>query len=253
MKSVTEFKDHFSTQSKTYSKYRPEYPEELYSYLADICAARELAWDCATGNGQAARGLDRYFDQVHATDASSAQIANAHGSSSINFQIADAAGSGLADGAVDLVTVAQALHWFNLDEFYSEVKRVLKPNGVLAVWSYQGMEIDPKIDPLIWHYYHKIIGDYWPPERSHIEDRYSSLKFPFTKLKVPSFTMEVKWSLEHLIGYLESWSSTTRYIQDRGENPLIELREKIAKIWGDSKFKKGVWPIALIVGRNSEK
>ncbi len=249
---MSQFKDHFSAQSKSYSKYRPEYPDELYEFLASQCNEHTLAWDCATGNGQAARGLSQYFHQVYASDASSAQISNARGSDNIEFVVADAASVDLPDNSADLITVAQALHWFDLDVFYNEVRRVLKPNGILAVWSYQGMEIDPEVDPLILHYYNDVVGDYWPPERIYIEDRYSTLNFPFKKLKVPSFKMEVNWSLDHVIGYIESWSSTTRYINDRSENPVTHLREKIGNIWGDSKFKKGAWPISLIMGRNSE-
>lgn len=246
---MSDFKDHFSSQSTSYRKYRPEYPSRLFEFLSGMCTAHDLAWDCATGNGQAARGFASHFDQVYATDASGSQIKNAYGSENIEFVVADAGCSGLKDSTVDLVTVAQALHWLDLDAFYSEVKRVLKPGGVLAVWSYQGMEIDPEIDPIILHYYNNVVGDFWPPERVYVEDRYSTLNFPFTKLKVPSFKMEVNWSLDHLVGYLESWSSTNRYILDRAENPLVELREKLVKVWGDNEFKKGSWPIALIVGK----
>lgn len=249
---MADFKDHFSTQSSSYSKYRPEYPKELYRFLSDQCAERALAWDCATGNGQAARGLSEYFNYVHATDASEAQIKNAHGNDNVNFQIANASNSGLEDSSVDLITVAQALHWFDLDAFYKEVKRVLKPGGILAVWSYQNLEIDHEIDPLILHYYNNVVGDYWPKERSHIEDKYVLLDFPFTKLKVPCFTMTVTWTLDHLIGYLESWSATTLYIRENKENPLGEFRKNIKNFWSDGNIKRGAWSISLIVGQKGK-
>lgn len=245
---MVDFKDYFSTQSKIYSKYRPEYPKELYSFLANSCHKKGLAWDCATGNGQAARGLSEYFTHVHATDASEAQIKNTHGSQNINFQIADAGNSGLEDKSVDLVTVAQALHWFDLEKFYAEVNRVLKKNGLIAVWCYAGVEIDDDINPIVENYYNNIVGRYWPEERMHIENQYANLAFPFAKIKVPNFTMEIEWTMGHFLGYLESWSATTLFKKNTKKDPLKDLKKNIKPFWSSNVIKRVAWPMTLILG-----
>src|SRR5260370_34435115 len=169
------FKDYFSIQSDDYAKYRPHYPPELFAYLASICAKRELAWDCATGNGQAAIGLTSYFDRVTATDPSTAQIENATRHPKVDYQVAACDRTTIGASTVDLVTVAQALHWFDLPAFYSEVKRVLKPKGMLAVWCYDMVEVTPAIDLLVGEYYHDIVGPYWKPERRLVEEGYRSV------------------------------------------------------------------------------
>ncbi len=246
------FKDYFSTQSKIYSKYRPEYPKELYSFLANNCHELGLAWDCATGNGQAARGLCEYFERVHATDASEAQIRNTHGSHNINFQVADAANSGLKDKSVDLITVAQALHWFDLEKFYAEANRVLKEDGLIAVWCYAGADIDDDINPIVQNYYNNIVGKYWPEERKHIENRYNNLAFPFLKIKVPYFTMEIDWTLDHFLGYLESWSATTLYKKKTKKDPLGDLKKNIELFWPDHAIKRVTWPLTLKLGHKRQ-
>src|SRR5215212_214493 len=183
------FEDHFSKQSQLYAKYRPNYPEEIYAYLASIAPGRSLAWDCGTGNGQAALGLARYFDRVHATDASAEQISLAYPHENVDYHVEPAEHVSLNDASVDLVTVAVALHWFNFDEFYREVKRVLNPNGVLAAWTYSLTEISPEIDPLIDQYYSEIVGGYWPERIRYLEERYETIPFPFEEITPPTFVM----------------------------------------------------------------
>ena len=246
---MSDFKDHFSTQSDSYSRYRPEYPEELYSYLASLCNENDLVWDCATGNGQAARGLSRKFKKIYATDASAQQIDSANGPNNIIFQTGDAANSGLNEVSVDLITVAQALHWFDLDTFYAEVNRVLKPNGLLAVWCYGLMDIDKNIDPLFMEFYENVVGEYWPKERIHIENGYKNLDFPFKKIDCPNFSIETKWSLEEFLGYLRTWSATARYMQNNNHDPVSVWCTKFAKAWGNDDFKTISWPLMLIAGR----
>ncbi len=246
---MADFKDYFSIQSNAYSRYRPEYPQELYTYLANVCDKNDLVWDCATGNGQAARGLSKLFKKVHATDASAAQIRSADGPDNIYFKTADAANSGLMGDAVDLITVAQALHWFDLDKFYGEVGRVLKPNGLLAVWCYGLMAIDENVDPLFMEFYENVAGDYWPKERIHIENGYQDLAFPFDKINCPDFNIEVNWSLDEFLGYLRTWSATTRYIQNNDYDPVYLWHDKFAKAWGVAPLKSISWPLTLIAGR----
>jgi len=246
---MADFKDYFSTQSDTYSRYRPEYPEQLYSFLAGLCPERALAWDCATGNGQAARGLSGYFKNIVATDASGDQIAKAKGAKNIHFRVADASGSGLEGRSVDLVSVAQALHWFELDKFYGEVKRVLKPDGILAVWCYGLMTVNEQVDQIYLDYYHNELDGYWPIERDHIENGYSKINFPYQKINCPDFQIKANWTLENFIGYLRSWSATQRYIDDKGHDPLKTCIAKLQKVWQKEATKQISWPLTVFAGR----
>ncbi|MCP4377042.1 MAG: class I SAM-dependent methyltransferase, partial [bacterium] len=208
------FKDHFSDQSGDYLRYRPSYPGALFAFLAEIPPMQHRAWDCATGSGQAAHGLSTHFERVIATDASAAQIDSAVPAANVHYRVAPAEASGLPDRSVDLVTVAQALHWLDLERFYGEVRRVLKPGGLLAVWSYNLLRTDPAIDAEVDAFYSHTVGPYWPPERRLVESGYRDLPFPFPELDTPPFAMTARWRLEQLLGYLGTWSATKRY---RGE------------------------------------
>jgi len=244
------FKDHFSGHSDLYSQYRPAYPTTLYRFLAGRTPGHDLAWDCATGNGQAARGLAEYFDRVIATDASAEQIDQATAAQGVEYRVAPAEQSGLADNSVDLVTVAQALHWFDLERFYEEVTRVLKPQGVLAVWSYSFLECQPEIDELLFHYYSDIVGPFWPPERVHIEKGYRELPFPYEEEAAPELAMQTDWKLEQLLGYLQTWSATQRYIREHGDDPTDLIKRRLAELWGPAETRYTIrWPLTLRWGR----
>ncbi|MBA2503529.1 MAG: class I SAM-dependent methyltransferase [Pyrinomonadaceae bacterium] len=244
-----EFKDYFSTRSSDYAKYRPRYPEALFERLASLCRERETAWDCATGNGQAAEGLSPYFDRVIATDASKSQIENAVKRENIIYKVATAEGSGIDSHTIDLVTVAQALHWFDLDSFYGEVKRVLKPAGVLAVWMYNLLEVSPEIDAIVNRYYTDTVGAYWPAERSLIEDHYRAVDFPFAEIETPPFAMEMRWSLAELLGYLRTWSATKRFAEAHGFDPVESLAGELRVVWGAPEDEKLVrWPLDARAG-----
>ncbi len=232
-----------------YSQYRPEYPVDLFRYLATLTANQECVWDCASGTGQAARGLAPYFDTVIATDASDEQVANAYGPDNVEFAVANATASGLTAGTVDLVVVAQALHWFDLQKFYSEVKRVLKNKGVIAVWCYSLHRISPQIDVIIDDLYTNIVGSYWPPERRLVESGYRDLDFPFEGIVSPQFEMQAQWSLQQLTGYLETWSATQRYIAHKGESPVPDITDRLLGVWDPPDKKRTVnWPLACRVG-----
>ena len=242
------FKDHFSTQADSYARYRPHYPDQLYRYLATLPAARQLAWDCATGSGQAAVALAESFQQVIATDASPQQIERAEPHKRVRYQVASAEDAPLADASVDLITVAQALHWFDLDAFATEVGRVLKPGGVLVVWSYALAQIRADIDAVVEHLYADIVGPWWPPERDTVISRYADIQLPFTELDTPDFNMQVDWTLAQLTGYLESWSAVQRYRDANGKNPLDDILEPLSDVWGDPEQPKRVsWPLVLRV------
>ena len=247
------FKDHFSRLAAQYSAYRPSYPAALFDYLAQSCRERQAVWDCACGNGQATLALAERFNSVIATDASPQQVAAATPRANITYRVARAEESGIESGSLDLVTVAQALHWFDLDSFYSEVQRVLKPSGVLAVWTYGIVHVEgAAIDALLRDFDHDTLGSYWPPERRFVEQGYRGLAFPFTEISPPSFNMEEQWDRSRLLGDLRTWSATARYVEDKGFDPVSDLEERLASLWADAQnVRKVTWPLALRVGRKN--
>jgi ubiquinone/menaquinone biosynthesis C-methylase UbiE len=242
------FKDHFSKQAADYARFRPRYPREMFKYLGTVARSRALAWDCATGNGQAAVQLTEVFDRIIATDASEQQIANAEPHERVEYRVASAEESGLESSTIDLIMVAQALHWFDLDEFYAEVNRVLKPRGVFAASAYKFFRIAPAIDEVVNNrYYRKVVGPFWPPERTLIE-KFEQLPLPFPETETPRFEMSVQWKLEHLIGYLRTWSATQRFIAANRRDPLKEIAAELGAAWGDTKqSRRVVWPLTLRV------
>lgn len=248
----TSFLDHFSQQAKIYAAYRPGYPEALFEWLAQQSPACECVWDCGTGNGQAALALARYFQRVVATDASAAQIAAAPCAERVEFRVAPAEKSGLYAGSVDLITVAQALHWFDLDAFYAEAKRVLRRGGVVAAWTYGVIELeDGRVNPLVQDFYYNVVGSFWPAERKHVESGYRALAFPFSLIEAPDFCMEERWPLAVLCGYLRSWSATQRYVNARGEDPVVAVERKIRALGiGEDEVFLIRWPLSLRVGRS---
>lgn len=244
------FKDHFSRQACGYARYRPSYPQALFEYLAEQTPSRGIAWDCGTGNGQAARALAGFFDRVRATDASAEQISQASGPANVVFQVAPAEQSGLACGAVDLVVVAQAFHWFDQPAFFAEVQRVLRPAGILAIWTYALMYVEPAIDRVIERYYRDVVGPYWPPERRQVEVGYRDVTLPFPELDPPTFDMTVDWDLAETLGYLGTWSASQRYREANGADPLEVVAADLRAVWGPAERQRTVrWPLNLRVGR----
>jgi SAM-dependent methyltransferase len=243
------FKDHFSAQAADYAKFRPRYPREMFEYLGTVASSRKLAWDCGTGNGQAAVGLVSVFDRVIATDASEKQIAKADPHERVEYRVAPAENSGIESETIDLIMVAQALHWFDLPRFYEEARRALKSNGVLTASAYRFFHITPEIDHLVNHrYYDKVVGPFWPPERLLVE-KFEELPFPFSEIQTPSFEMIAQWNLEHLVGYLRSWSATQRFIAANQRDPLDEIADELRAAWDDpGQIRKVTWPLTLRVG-----
>jgi hypothetical protein len=247
---VAGFLDLFSEQASTYAAARPGYPDELFAYIASLAPDRRLAWDCATGNGQAARDLGRYFDRVIATDASAEQIANAAGAPNVEYRVAPAEASGLPNHSIDAVTVAQALHWLDHDPFYAEVRRVTVPGAVVAAWCYGACRVTPDIDALMAEFQEGIVGPYWHPGRRWVDEGYRTIPFPFEEVRPPSFELRVRWSLRQLQEYISSWSAVASYRRERGEDPVAPLLERIVKFWGLSDGLRDVtWPLGLRVGR----
>ena len=242
------FKDHFSKQAAGYAKFRPRYPQELFDYLGSIAPSRRLAWDCATGNGQAAIGLASVFDRVVATDASEKQISNAQSNEVVEYRVAPAENSAIESETIDLIMVAQALHWFDLDRFYAEALRVLKPDGVLAASAYNLLHIEMAIDEVVNRYYHEVVGPFWPPERRLVE-QFTDLPFPFQEIDPPKFEMTASWDLDHLVGYLRTWSSTQRFIAAKASDPLEVIIDDLRKRWGKpDQIRSVTWPVIVRIG-----
>jgi len=243
------FKDHFSKQAAGYAKFRPRYPQQLFVFLGTIAPSRQLAWDCGTGSGQAAVGLASTFDRIIATDASEKQIANAQSYERVEYRVAPAENSGIGSETIDLIMVAQALHWFDRDRFYAEARRVLKADGILAASAYNLLHIEKPIDEVVNRYYYEVVGPFWPPERRLVE-QFADLPFPFQEIDPPKFEMTADWNLDHLLGYLGTWSSTQRFIAAKGSDPLEQIADDLRNVWDDPKQLRSVtWPLAVRVGR----
>lgn len=240
------FKDHFSKQSDIYLKYRPQYSSQLFEYLSSLSNQHQLAWDCGTGNGQAAIGLAPYFDQIIASDPSEQQIKNAIANPKIVYKIETAENSSISDHSVDLITVANAIHWLNFDAFFAEVKRVLKPDGIIMIWSYFIPSVSPEIDALIHDLHFRILNDYWLPENRLIENEYSDIQFPFKEFKHPDFFCNKLMNRNDLIGYLNTWSGTQRFINKNGFSPTDEIHDKMCYVWKNAEEEKLVqWKLIL--------
>ncbi|MCD9017283.1 class I SAM-dependent methyltransferase [Parachryseolinea silvisoli] len=246
-----EHKDYFSGHAKVYAAFRPAYPVALYDFIFRHLPQRRRAWDCATGNGQVARHLAQHFQHVDATDISQQQLDNAYRADNITYSVAPAEKSGFADGRFDLITVAQALHWFDTHAFYQEVRRTGAPGGLLAVWGYASLRIEPFVDEIITDFYSRIVGPYWDDARRLVEERYLTIPFPFPEIPSPGFHIDVVWTLDHLAGYLESWSATQKYTRATGINPVPELCGRLRAYWSENDTKTVRFPIFLRLGEIS--
>lgn len=243
------FKDNFSKQSAAYQKYRPSYPKEMFTFLSSLATNHNLAWDCGTGNGQSAVSLANYFKKVYATDPSAEQISNAALNPKITYKVEKAESSSLINNSVDLITVAQALHWFDFEKFYSEVKRVLKPEGIIAVWTYSLPKISSEIDKIILHFHDNIVGEFWQKENQLVSEEYKTIPFPFKEIKTPSFLFQKEITLNDLKGLLMSWSATQRYKDQKGSEPLLAIENDLQNLWRNvDETKLATWTIFLKVG-----
>ena len=247
------FSDHFSGHAAGYAQARPTYPDALFDWLATQCANRTLAWDAGCGNGQAAIALARHFARVVATDPSAQQIAQAPVNARIEYRVEPAESPTLDALSVDLVTVAQAMHWFDLDRFHASVARVLRPDGIIAVWTYGLSNVDAAVDRVFRRLYDDILGPYWPSERRHVENGYAELAFPYAMIEAPAFAMQCRWNLAQYLAYLRTWSASQRYLRATGEDAVARLAADFAAAWGDDpeRVREVSWPLGLRVGRAS--
>lgn len=228
------FKDFFSSQASLYAEARPQYPPALFQYLSSLCVEREKVWDCATGNGQAAIGLAPYFKTVVATDASEAQIQHCFKHEKVTYSVEPAERNSIANNSIDLITVAQAAHWFCLQDFYQRAVEVLKPNGVLAIWCYSEPTVHPLIDAILEWFMYSHLAEFWPNDRLLVREKYRTIEFPFRQIGTPDFYCVKIWTLRQFLRYTMTWSATNRYIQKHRANPVEDvLLPKLLPLWGN--------------------
>lgn len=238
-------KENFSSQSDKYAKYRPVYPADFFDYLNSLVPNKKNAWDCGTGNGQVAYELAKSFENVFATDISQSQIDNALQAGNIAYSVQPAEKTNFENQKFDLIVVSQAIHWFDFEKFYAEARRTAKENSLICVIGYGRVEISEKIDSIITDFYKNVIGIYWDKERKYIDDNYKTIPFPFSEIQTPNFANKLNWTLEHLIGYLNTWSAVKHFIKQNGYNPVNELQSKIEKYWIKEKMQEVCFPLFL--------
>ncbi|MBA3647020.1 MAG: class I SAM-dependent methyltransferase [Chitinophagales bacterium] len=228
-------KDIFSAQSEAYAKFRPKYPPELFDFLYQQIPEFKTAWDCGTGNGQVAVVLSKKFDKVFATDISENQIRYAIKKENITYKIEPAEQTNFSDHLFNLITVAQAIHWFDFEKFYAKVYRTLKSRGLIAVIGYHLCRVNAAIDCIIDDFYNNTLCNYWDFERKYIDEKYQTISFPFKEIIVPVFSMQYNWSLNDLIGYLNTWSAVQHFIEKNNYNPVNDLQKKLIPLWIDQR------------------
>lgn len=249
MHDTPSFSDHFSSQAADYERHRPGYPPELFAFLAGVAPARDRALDVATGNGQAATGLAEHFAAVLATEPSEAQLVRARRHPRVQYARGTAEQVDAPDASFDLVTAAQAAHWFDADRFYAEARRVLRPGGVLAVWTYSLFRAGAAVDAVVADFYRNVVGPYWPRERWQVEEGYARLPFPLPEIDAPAFALQTDWRWEQALAYVGTWSAVARYRQLRASDPLRLLEPPLRAAWGEAS-RTVHRPLHLRVGRN---
>lgn len=240
--------NYFYSAGDDYARFRPGYQPALGAWLSSCCGTHSLALDVATGSGQAACIVAPHFDRVLACDASLAQIVAATAPAHVAFAIARAESLPVPDAVVDLLTVAQAMHWFDQQAFHAEVRRVLRPGGVIAAWTYNLLEVDPAVDALVHGLYRDVLRDDWPAERRHVENGYADLPFPYVRMAAPAFVMQAQWDARQLLGYLQTWSAVRRYRARTGSDPVAVVAAALRESFGGGT-RTVRWPLALHVGR----
>lgn len=242
-------KDNFSSHSQEYARYRPSYPTEFFQYLNTLIPNKNNAWDCGTGNGQVAIELSKTFRHVHATDISRQQLDNALPAPNITYSLQPAESTSFPDNFFDLIIIAQAIHWFDFERFYTEAKRTSKQEALICAVGYGRPKISKEIDEVIDSFYANIIGPYWDKERRYIDEEYKTIPFPFQEIQPPQFFNKLHWSIEHVIGYLNTWSAVRHFIRQNNYNPVDKLHMEIQQRWNTSAVKEIAFPLLLRIGR----
>lgn len=241
--------DHFSGVSANYAAFRPRYPRALFEFLATLPRRRTRAWDCGAGSGQASVDLAEWFDEVVATDVSAEQIGQTPRHPRVTSRVEPAEETTIRSGTVDLIAVAQALHWFDHDRFYAEVRRVATPGAAIAAWSYGGVRMNGDAGGLLRRFAAETVGPFWPPERRYVDERYASIPFPFDRVPAPSLCLAEEWTRAQLVGYVRTWSSTVRFVAANGTDPVIAFDEELRRVWPDDATRRVEWPLTILAGR----
>ncbi len=249
---MSAFKDHFSSHAAAYAAYRPAYPPALAAWLGTVAPAPKTALDVGCGSGQLSLQLAEHFDRVIATDPSAQQIASATPHPRVDYRVAPAEASDLPDGSVDLITAAQAAHWFDLPAFFAETKRLLRPDGIVTLITYAGMEPQGEIEAIVERFRVETLAEHWPPERALVENDYRDIHLPFARVAAPAFSIEVRWPLAALIGYLDTWSAVRSLERSTGRAPFDAVAADLARAWGDPAAIRTIrWPLTILAGRHS--
>lgn len=246
---MKQVKDNFSSYSSNYATYRPTQPDELYEFLYSQVEQFDTAWDCGTGNGQIALRLAEKFEQVYATDISAQQLALAPQKDNITYLLERAEATTLADNSVDLVTVAQAVHWFDFDAFNKEVNRVAKPGALIALITYYTPKFDEAVDKLVDELYWDITRTYWDKERQYVDDKYMTIPFPYKEIDVPTMSIQLKWNIDQALGYLRTWSGVQHYIKQHQEDPVAMIEPRMRALWNETEMKEVRFPLFVRMGR----
>ncbi|MEH6679777.1 MAG: class I SAM-dependent methyltransferase [Sediminicola sp.] len=242
-------KDNFSTNSDHYRDFRPGYPLGLFEFVYGKLGAFENAWDCGCGNGQLTEILRKRFGQVFATDISASQLDHAPRFINVQYSLQPAENTNFPNNHFDLITVGQAIHWFQFGEFYKEVRRTAKKGALLVIVGYGKLSINAQVDETINKLYSEILDGYWDPERRYIDEMYTTIPFPFDEISCPSFENSYMWTLEHLLGYLRTWSAVKHYRNRQGVDPVTLISESLALQWEDKEIKKVEFPLLLRIGK----
>lgn len=241
----------FNDKSDIYASARPNYPPELFEFLVSQCVKTGSARDCACGNGQAALDLVDYFDEVQATDVSANQIKNAFDHPKISYSVCPSENTSFSDASLDLICVAQALHWLKHDQLFTEVKRVLKPRGIFSAWGYCWTTINNEVDEVVQTSFLDVIEPYWAEQNKLLRNHYRDINVPFTLIETPTFRMETRWDLNQFFAYLHTWSATRRCMDAIGKDFFNEAYRQVLAVWGKpEKSKKVEMDFCCIVGRN---
>jgi SAM-dependent methyltransferase len=244
------FADHYSAVAARYARFRPRYPEELFAFLASLPSGRARSLDCGTGNGQAAAALSPFFTQVVGTDPSPGQLRYAERRLNVRYVAARAEDQVLRDRSVDLLTAAQAAHWFDHEAFYEVARAVLRPGGAIALWCYGLLRVSPAVDRVVERLYANLLAPYWPPARRHVDAEYRTIPFPFPEVQVPTSRMRATWRLEDLVGYLGTWSAVRACRAATGRDPLWDVLAQLRRAWGDPEAPRDLeWPLHVRAGR----
>ncbi|HWS73341.1 MAG TPA: class I SAM-dependent methyltransferase [Thermoanaerobaculia bacterium] len=244
------YEDHYSGHADAYARHRPRYPDDLFAWLASLLPERRLAWDVGTGNGQVAVALTEQIDRVVATDASADQLERAVRHERVAYRNEPADRVSLPDGSVDLITAGAAAHWFELDGFYREVRRVAKRGAVIALFSYGPRDLADAVGPAVHRFQEEVLDGFWPERIQYVHDRYTTLPLPFDEIAAPSFFMSAEWNLEELLAVLDTWSASQRYFQQWGTRAVDAIAPDLARAWGEPAAKRELrWPLFVRAGR----